>query len=107
VQYVVVYDWEEGLDRYDGFIAKLELCYGDTSVEVHDTLYSKVGIIEHVEFEQVYAAIFILTPVEFNYIQLSLGEDFNNLKIYAGRDIDTEDINANDAFIYVNIPMTQ
>jgi len=107
VQYMVVYDGEFGLDRYDGNIAKLELDYADTSFVVRDTLYSTVGIIEHEELEQVYAAIFILTPVEFNYIQLSLGEDFNNLEFYAGRDIDTEDINANDAFIYVNIPMTQ
>jgi len=53
--------------------------------------------------EQVYAAIFILTPVEFNYIQLSLGENFNNLEFYAGSDIYKEDINANDAFFYVSV----
>lgn len=103
MQYVVVYDWEEGLITYDGNIAELELCYADNSVEVRDTLYSTVGIIEHVELEQVYAAIFILTPVEFNYIQLSLGEDFNNLEFYAGSYINTEDINANDAFFYFSV----
>jgi len=103
MQYVVVYDWAGGLITYDGNIAELKLCYADSSVDVRDTLYSTVGIIEHEELEQVYAAIFILTPVEFNYIQLSLGENFNNLEFYAGSDIYKEDINANDAFFYVSV----